>query len=189
MKHKVICLLSIITIVSCFFFMPIVQAETLQEKKEETEKKQEEAEKQLEYVQEELSTSLLKIQELDEKIKNAESEIAQMNEKIAKIDAEVKKTTEVLNVVEKEYEANRTLMEKRMVVMYECGDISYLDLLLHSSSIVEFLSNYYVIEQIMESDNLTLEEIEKQKNEIETTKEKLEKDKTEAKTNKNNNAK
>ena len=181
MKQKVICLLSIFAIVSCFFFMPYVKAETLQEQKEQNEKKQEEAEKKLEYVQEELSTSLMKIQELDEKIKSAEQEITQMDDKLVKLENEVNKTAKELSAVEKEYETNHNLMEKRMVVMYECGDISYLDLLLHSSSIVEFLSNYYFIEQIMESDNNTLEEIEMQKNEIEATKEKLEKSKTELK--------
>ena len=72
-------------------------------------------------------------------------------------------------------------MEKRLVVMYECGDVSYLDLLLRSSSLIEFLSNYYVIEEIIRSDSELLESIEKEKNEIEATKKQLEQEKAELK--------
>ena len=181
MKQKVICLVSIIAIVSCFFFMPLVKAETLQEQKEKNQKNQQEAEEKLEYVEGELSNSLLKIQEYDDKVKTAENEIAEMDVKLSNLQKDINDISARLVKVEKEYNENHQLMEKRMVVMYECGDISYLDLLLHSSSLVEFLSNYYVIEQIMESDNNTLEEIEEEKLEIEIAKEKLEQKKTELK--------
>ena len=72
-------------------------------------------------------------------------------------------------------------MEDRLVVMYECGDISYLDLLLHSSNLIEFLSNYYIIEEIIRSDSELLESIEQEKNEIETKKKQLEEEKAELK--------
>ena len=181
MKQKIISLVSLLIIVSCFFFMPITKAETLQEQKEQVEQKQNEANEKLQYVQSELSESMLKIQNLDDKIREAEADISQMDEKLVSLQKEVTETTEKLNAVQDKYEKNRKLMEKRMVVMYECGDISYLDLLLHSSSLVDFLSNYYVIEQIMESDNEILKEIEEEKSEIEFTKEKLENKKTELK--------
>lgn len=181
MKQKVIGLISVFAIVSCFFFMPFVKAETLQEKKDKNDKNKQEAEQKLEYVQGELTDSLVKIQELDDKIRTAENEIQTMTTQLTSLQTEIEQTTENLKTVEQRYEANRTMMEKRMVVMYECGDISYLDLLLHSSNLVDFLSNYYTIAQIMESDNETLEEIEKEKNEIETVKSKLENKKSELK--------
>ena len=181
MKQKIISLVSLVIVVSCFFFMPKVKAETLQEQKEKIEQKQNEANEKLQYVQSELSESVLKIQNLDDKIRTAEADISQMDEKLSSLQKEVTETTEKLNIVEEKYKENRKLMEKRMVVMYECGDISYLDLLLHSSSLVEFLSNYYIIEQIMESDTQILKDIEDEKSEIEYTKEKLENKKTELK--------
>ena len=181
MKRKLISLISIATLVSCFFFMPIINAETLQEKKNENEQKQVEAEEKLEYVKGELSDALIKIQKMDDEIRAAEKEIEDTEKELVTLQEEVAKITNDLNRVQERYDANQKMMEKRMVVMYETGDITYLDLLLHSSSIVEFLSNYYIIEQIMESDNATLEAIEQEKNEIETTKVKLEEKKAELK--------
>ena len=153
MKQKVICLISILAVVSCFFFMPKIKAETLQDRKNENEQKQQESEKKLEYVKSELSEALIKIQELDDQIRESEKEIQGMDKELLTLQDEVKKITEDLNKVQKTYEENQKMMEKRMVVMYETGDITYLDLLLHSSNIVEFLSNYYIIEQIIESEN------------------------------------
>lgn len=181
MKSKVISIICIITLVSCFFFMPNARAETLEEQKQNNQTKQEEAKKELEYVQEELSESLVKIQELDDKIRQAENEILGMDTKLTELGTKVTDTEQKLSVVQKSYEENKALMEKRLVVMYECGDVSYLDLLLRSSSLVEFLSNYYVIQEIMQSDSELLENIEKEKQEIEIKKKQLEEEKAQLK--------
>lgn len=181
MKSKIISIFVIATLLSCFFFMPKLQAATLQEQKEENAQKQEEAKKELEYVEEELSQAVIKIQQLDDKIREAEAQIKEMGSKLEVLQAKVDETQEKLNIVEEDYEENKTLMEDRMVVMYECGDISYLDLLLSSSSLVEFLSNYYMIEEIMKSDSDILSRIEEEKIEVENTKRQLEEEKAELK--------
>lgn len=181
MKSKSVSILIIVSLLSCFFFIPKANAETLQEQKEQNQEKQEQAEKELEYVKEELSEGLVKIQELDDKIKEAEKEIEKMSVKLEALEANVNETTKELEKVQKSYEENQALMEERLVVMYECGDVSYLDLLLHSSNLVEFLSNYYVIEEIIKSDSELLESIEQEKEKIETKKNQLEKEKADLK--------
>lgn len=180
MKSKVIWIFVIISLLSCFFFVPKTKADTLEEQKQQNQQKQEQAEKELEYI-EELSSSIVKIQELDDKIRNAEKDIAQMETKLVELEAKVKETSENLEVVQKSYDDNQKIMEKRLVVMYETGNVSYLDLLLSSANLVEFLSNYYFVEEMIKSDNELLENIEKEKNEIETKKEQLDKEKTELK--------
>lgn len=181
MKNKIISVLSVIIVLSCFFFIPKINASTLEEQKQETQEKKEQVEQELEYVQEELSEALVKIQELDDKIRTAEKEIAGMDENLIELETKVTDTTQKLQTVQQNYNENKEIMEKRLVVMYECGDVSYLDLLLKSSSLIEFLSNYYVIEEIIRSDNELLESIEKEKEEIEATKKQLEEEKAELK--------
>jgi peptidase m23b precursor len=181
MKKKIIPILTVIILLSCFFFIPKIKASTLEEQKQENQGKREQAEKDLEYVQEELSEAVVKIQELDDKIRTAENEIAGMDEKLIDLQTKVEETTQNLQIVQKNYDENRKIMENRLVVMYECGDVTYLDLLLRSSSLVEFLSNYYIIEEIVRSDNELLASIEKEKDEIETTKKQLEQQKAELK--------
>ena len=181
MKNKVISILIIITLLSCFFFIPKINAETLQEQKEQIEQKQEEAQKELEYVEEELSAALIKIQQLDDKIREAEKEIEKMNAELLELEEKVQKTTESLEKAQKSYDDNRELMEERLVVMYECGEITYLDLILQSSSLIEFLSNYYIMEEIIKSDTEILESIEEEKNQIEIVKNQLDKEKSDLK--------
>lgn len=181
MKSKIISILTIVILLSCFFFIPKTNAETLQEQKEQNQEKQEQAEKELQYVKEELSEAIVKIEELDDKIRQAEKEIQEMSVKLETLQTKVNETSKDLETVQKNYDANKALMEDRLVVMYECGDISYLDLLLQSSSLVEFLSNYYMIEEIIKSDSELIESIEKEKNEIETKKIQLEEEKAQLK--------
>lgn len=181
MKKKIIPILTVIILLSCFFFIPKIKASTLEEQKQENQGKREQAEKDLEYVQEELSEAVVKIQELDDKIRTAENEIAGMDEKLIDLQTKVEETTQNLQIVQKNYDENKKIMENRLVVMYECGDVTYLDLLLRSSNLVEFLSNYYIIEEIVRSDNELLASIEKEKDEIETTKKQLEQQKAELK--------
>lgn len=181
MKRKVIWIMVIISLLSCFFFVPKTNSATLEEQKQENKEKQEQAEKELQYIEEELSSAVVKIEELDDKIRNAEKEIAQMDTKLVELEANVNEISESLEKVEKSYQANKKIMEDRLVVMYECGNVSYLDLLLSSANLVEFLSNYYFIEEMIKSDNELLESIEQQKNEIEAKKEQLDKEKAELK--------
>lgn len=181
MKNKVISILVIITLSSCFFFIPKINAATLEEQKKENQEKQEKAEQELQYVEEELSAALVKIQQLDDTIRQAEKEIEGMDGQLEELQAKVENTTKNLEKVQKNYDENHKLMEERLVAMYECGDVTYLDLLLQSSSLIEFLSNYYMMEEIIKSDKEILESIEKEKNEIEATKNQLEQEKAELK--------
>ena len=166
MKSRILSILVIMNILSCFFFMPTIQAATLEEQKQENQAKQEEAQKELEYVEEELSAAVVKIQELDDTIRESEKQIEQMDTKLVELEEKVTNTSKELETVQQTYEQNQKIMEKRLVMMYECGNVSYLDLLLHSSSLIEFLSNYYFIEEVVKSDNALLESIGTEKEQI-----------------------
>ena len=181
MKSKVISVLILVQLLSCFFFMPKLQATSLEEQKQESQEKQQEAEQKLQYVEEELSAAVVKIQELDDTIKNAEKEIAEMEEKLTKLQVNVEETTKALEKVQKQYDENQKIMEQRLVVMYECGETTYLDVLLNSANIIEFISNYYFIQEMIRSDNELLDSIEKEKDDIETKQTQLEKEKAELK--------
>jgi len=181
MRRKIVAILLLIVFTSCFYFSVISQATSLTEQKTENENKKQEAEQQLEYVKEELSEAIVKVQQLEDSIKQAESEIGNMEKELSELQGKVDETTEKLNKVQKNYEENELLLEERLVILYEAGDTTYLDILLKSSNIVDFLSKYYTIEQIVQNDVELLEEIAKEKQEIETAKNKLEVQKAELK--------
>ena len=80
---------------------------------------------------------------------------------------------EKLNKVQKEYDKQKKMLEERLVSIYEEGDVQYIDVLLSSTSLSDFLSNYYLITELATYDTQLLNEVETQKNIIEEQNKKL----------------
>lgn len=177
MKNKIIAIFVIIALLTCSYSSLVIRAATLGEQQQELQEKKEEAEQKLEYVQEELSSSIVKIQELDDTIRQAEADISNLQGELEELQTKIDETELKLQKVEKSYEENDDLLKQRLVATYEEGDIKFLDILLKSSNILEFLSGYYAIQEIIKCDIELLEQIEKEKAEIETSKQELEEQK------------
>lgn len=173
MKNKILAVIIIITMLACSYFTVITRAATLGEQQQEVKEQKEEAEQKLQYVQEELSASLVKIQELDDTIRGAEADINSLEKELADLQVQIDETTKKLEEIQQSYEENEELLEKRLVAMYESGEATYLDILLRSASIVEFLSNYYSIQEIIKSDTELLIQIQQEKNDVENVKKDL----------------
>ena len=88
--------------------------------------------------------------------------------------AYIEKAEYELNSSNDRYEKQKELLEKRLVAMYELGSVSYLDLILNSKSITEFLSNYYLISEITSADEELLQNVEAEKKYNKKLKETLE---------------
>lgn len=177
MKKKLVAIMTIIVLISYFYSFSVSRAATLSEKQQEIKEQKEQKERELEYVKEELSERIVKIQQLEDKIKDSQDEIDGMEEQMKSLGIQIEETTLRLEKVQKNYEENEKLLQERLVVLYETGDVTFIDILLRSASLIEFLSNYYTIEQIVQNDTELLQTIEKERNEAETTKNKLEEQK------------
>lgn len=151
-----------------------VANKTLEEQKEEIENKLNESNTRLEYITGELSTSLQKVQELTDSITDYEQKYNQLQTQIDSLEQEIANTDISLAEIEAEYERKDQLLRKRVVALYEDGDTTYLDVLLSSQNLIDFLSNYYMLQQIIEFDNDLLDELEAQKQLIEQKKAKQE---------------
>lgn len=140
---------------------------TLHDKKQEIENKINESNNRLEYVQSELSASLQKVQELSDSIVDYEKKYNEVQAQINTLENEINTTSLDLSKIEEEYNKKDRLLKKRVVSLYEDGDTTYLDVLLSSRNLFEFLSNYYMLEQIVEFDTNLLDELDSQKQTIE----------------------
>lgn len=153
------------------------QLEELQGENEELQKQIEENINQLEVVQEELTQNLIQIQGIDEEISKSEESLSILNKEIEELDKRIKETEKELKEKQKEYDAQKKLTDDRMLAICEQGELKYLDILLGSTNIVDFVSKYFLISEIYESDMQLLEKADVQKKEIETKSEELEKEK------------
>lgn len=153
----------------------------LNEQRDELDDKLEEANSKLEYVQGEISSSLLEIQQLSDKITQYESENKELASQLSDLETSIAETTELLETVTAEYTEKYELLKERLVTVYEAGELTYLDLLLSSTTLSEFLSRYYVMQEMAEYDNQLIDKVEEQKEIIETSKKKLENETAEVK--------
>ncbi len=152
--------------------------------KEQTLAEKGEKEKELENVQGEKKEVQKQVQDLSSQILNYEKQIATLDSQISELNTKIKDSEEKLKQAQEDYTQKEDLLEKRLVATYESGETSYLDFLLSSESITDFISNYYLVTEVATYDTELLEKIQKQKEEIEEAKKDLEENKKELDTSK-----
>lgn len=124
------------------------------------------------------------LQELNDSIEEQQKEVdkiqASIDEKQAEIDASEAKIEEAEAEIEQtkqDMEQRQQGLDDRLRVMYKNGSVGYLDVLLGSNSLSEFLSNIELVQRIYKNDQETLKELEKQHDELEAMRQELEKQK------------
>ena len=154
----------------------------LDKQKKEVSERLNKKNKQLEYVKEELTTALLEIQKLEDEILQYETDLTKYEAQISKLQKSIDNAIDKIEIAQEDCETREEILRDRLVEMYKAGDVTYLDVLLSSKSLTEFISSYFLMRQIVEYDNLYIEQIEREKNELEETKTKLEKQQKEIRT-------
>lgn len=179
MKKNLVMSFILIFVIITSFYGPVFGEELndLYTKKEEIKTQQDEAVTKLEGVQDQLSQTLQQILDLNNNITNYENEINGLDEEMIQLQNSIAEIEEKLNKAEEDYEKNKRVMDNRLVAMYESGETTYLDVILSSSSISDFISNYYLISLAAQYDIDFLNEIEEQKRSIEENKKQLEEQK------------
>ena len=173
MKKKVILIVLSFAILSILSFGNIVGAENisdLQNQKNELQEQINQTNQEISDLQIELTENLEQLNNLNLKISTYEKDVASLEENLSKISVEIEEIEVELEIIEENYYIQKELLVNRIVALYEAGDILYLDVLLNSNSVSDFISNYFLIGEIVKHDNQLLETIETQKIQIETIK-------------------
>ena len=146
------------------------ETNSLQEQKNELKNKIEEANEQLTDVQSSISSVKEQLDRINEQIAEYQDELNTSNIKVAQTQMSVDAIKTELEEAEKEYNKQKNLLEKRLVAMYEAGDTVYLDVLLASTSIQDFLSRFYYLSKIAAYDQELMREVTIAKQDIEAKK-------------------
>lgn len=140
-----------------------------------------EREKQIESIKD---TTLKEVEKLNLQISQYESQIASLDEQIDQTNTKIKDAEEKLKKAQENFDKQEKLLKARLVATYEAGETSYLDVLLSSENLTDFISNYYLITELATYDAELLATIEKEKKAIANAKETLEQGKRELTTQK-----
>lgn len=181
-KNLCIVLILLICFVATFTYAEndtINNTSDLQTQRDELQNQLNDANSDLEEVQSNLSENLQQVEKLDKKIETAEEQLAEQESKITELKKSISETETELKSVTEKYNKQKNLFEQRMVAIYEAGETQYLDIILKSRSLSDFLSSYYVITQLAEVDENLLNELEGKKKTIDLAMQKLENEKEE----------
>ena len=140
---------------------------TLQEQQNQVKENLNNANIQLQYVENELTSTLIQVQKLQDRIDQYQAKLDEVNEKYQKLQNQVEEHQKKLDTVQESYNRKNEALKQRLVAFYKSGSINFLDVLMDSNNIIDFVSRYYLIKKMTEYDAKSMEEIEKQKQEIE----------------------
>jgi len=189
--RKILCFItSFFFVLSSFTSYTLgANVDDLKNKKDEISNQITEKNNELKYVQGQVSETMEQLMELNNKVLEYESEIDELNKQVEELETQIEETTKRLKESQEKYDKREELLRQRIVAMYEAGETTYLDVLLNSTSLTDFISNYYIITEIAEYDTKLLESIDEEKKVIENEKTSLENDQADLKIAKANKEK
>lgn len=148
-------------------------ASSISSQKNELNQKIQETKDNLNEVNSQKEESQNKVNDLSNQIDSYKSQINSLKSEIETKTNEVQELQKKLDELEAEREKNQNLLDERLVTLYEAGEVSYLDMLLSSTDLTEFISSYYMIETLTAADKELIQNLENDKKEIAETQEKV----------------
>lgn len=178
MKRKIVSII-LVGMLLVMTILPCVYAKTAAERKKDLQNQLNDVKDEQQQVKKEKSEILKEVEKLDAQISDYEDEIDELNAKVNKLKKSIASKEVEIKKLEKEYKQKEEAFVERMVAIYEAGQMTYLDVLLSSDNIVNFISNYHMVSELAEADNAMMDAIQVQQKKIEDTKKELEDEKKE----------
>lgn len=170
-RNKILATLSAILIMSSTIFY--TYAVTKQDEQDVINQIND-VEKEIQSVEANLSEAMKEIKELEGDISEVEYNLEILQADLKKLNNEISQLEKDLEQAVEDYNERYEIACTRVVSQYKYANITFLDVLLNSTSLTNFLTNYHTVEQIMEGDQELLEDIEKERQQIEADKATLE---------------
>ena len=164
----------VLSLLISFILVMIAVSPAFAATKTEIQQKKQEAQEQKQEVQEQKSEAMDEIKKLSDSISENESKLEDLGDELISLNNDINKLQLELKETQKKYDAQEKLLKDRISAQYEAGETTFLDVILSSSSFSDFLSNYFLVSEILENDSDLLTSIDNQKTKIEKSKENLE---------------
>ncbi len=128
------------------------ELDTLKNKKNTLEEDVSKSYLEMGLLQHQLSETLMEVETLNLTILETQAEIEKLQAEQEKVEEDIKNVEIDLEMTTELYNSKKERLSERLVAIYEMGETTYLDILLHSKSLTEFLSTYYMISEIAKVD-------------------------------------
>ncbi len=166
MKRKIFYSLMALVLVISFAMGNVCVAKdvgNLKNKKSNVEKDIENKKNEINKMKKESSSLTEEIEKLDEEATKAGNELEKVEKELENLNTEIKKTEEELEAAEKRMEEKQESLNSRLRVMYKKGNVGYLEVLLSSANIRDFLARKDMVQTVVNHDVDLLKYIKEQK--------------------------
>lgn len=178
MRKKI--LLTILSILTVFILISSVAVKSyaaLSDDKKDVQGKIDQTKNELSGISDDKDEAETELQKLTNQVTEVQRQLDTLNAQIEDLNDSISDKQKEIEDEEAEIQKKDKLLKDRMVALYEVGETSYLDVLFNSENLLDFLSNYSIIQQIVENDTNLINELEDQKQQLEEDKKSLEEDK------------
>ncbi len=181
MKKIVLTLTTIFTVLMLMVSIPLYTFAVSQSDKNALKDKINNAENELKNIRNSQRDAKSELENLTIQVMDAESELNSLKVELSELESSIE--TKESEITEKQAEIKRKekLLQERIVALYEAGDSTYLDVLLGSDSLLDFLSKYEIVQQIVDADTALITDLDNDKKALENEKAELEADKARVK--------
>lgn len=173
-----------IIICTCTLVTFATSTSNLEAQKSDIQDKINETNSEMAGVHSKMTQALEEVNRLNSEIAACETKISEHELEIQSLTTQIGEKQKNIEEQQKRYDEQQLILDRRLVAVYESGNTTYLDVLLSSTSITDFISKYYLLETLTESDAELLTEIQNLKTQIQTEKTALENNKTQVETEK-----
>lgn len=107
-------------------------------------------------IKDKMTSSLEQINRLNIQIKEYEDSLATTEDQLDGLSEELNERKLELEKATDDYNKQKELIDRRLITIYESSKTTYLDILLGSTSLSDFFTKYYILEELAEYDNKLL---------------------------------
>ena len=146
----------------------------LDEQLQETKEKEEKTKEEIDKIKEEKKDVLEVKEQLDSDIGALETKISEIEAAIHEDDIKIEEVQQKLDEAQADLDRQYAAFKDRVKVMYEHGSTGYIQALIESDNISDFVNRYEVVKIITEYDKTMTDRLEEARNKIDEQKQQLE---------------
>lgn len=146
----------------------------LQKQQQQVQQSIEQQQKLLQQKNDEGEALLKQLQQIEEDIRQKQAQIASLDQQLAAAQGRVQQVTAELQQAEAAQESRMNILRSRLKDIYQVGQVNYLEVLLKSTSLEDFLVRVELLANVARGDIKLIDEIKAEKAKIAAQKAELE---------------
>ena len=146
----------------------------LQKQQQQVQQNMAEQQKLLQQKNDEGAALLQQLQQIEQEIQQKQAQIASLDQQMAVAQSRVQQATAELQQAEAAQEKRMSILRSRLKDIYQVGQVNYLEVLLQSTSLEDFLVRMELLAKIARGDIKLIDEIKAERDKIAARKSELE---------------